>query len=128
MRLCDDLVCRFSPVHAEVYDFTSAIPCTATESMLIPDDLSVPCWKTEEIGDTVAIQLTETVFENISSELRERVVEYFEESVDPEIRAGLGRGFLFRPYYASEKYDRKKKLVPEFPIKELFGKYLPEEF
>ena len=76
----------------------------------------------------MAIQLTETVFENISSELRERVVEYFEESVDSEIRGGLGRGFLFRPYYASVKYDRKKKLVPEFPIKELFGKYLPEEF
>ena len=59
---------------------------------------------------------------------RERVAEYFEESVDSEIRAGLGRGFLFRPYYASEKYDRKKKLVPEFPIRELFGKNLPEEF
>ena len=155
VSLCNDLVCRFSPVHAEIYDFTSAIPCTATESMLIPDDLSVrcpalkwrtyfglpyinllgketilnaPCWKTEEIGDTVVIQLTETVFEDISSELRERVAEYFEESVAPEIRAELGRGFLFRPYYASEKYDRKKKLVPEFPIKELFGKYLPEEF
>ena len=38
VRLCDDLVCMFSPVHAEFYDFTSAIPCTATESMLIPDD------------------------------------------------------------------------------------------
>lgn len=155
VSLCNDLVCGFSPVHAEIYDFTSSIPCTATESMLIPDDLSVrcpalkwrtyfglpyinllgketilnaPCWKTEEIGDTIAIQLTESVFEDIPSELREKVVEYFEESVDPKIRAGLGRGFLFRPYHASEKYDRKKKLVPEFPIKELFGKYLPEEF
>ena len=76
----------------------------------------------------MAIQLTETVFENISSELRERVVEYFEESVDLGGRGGIGRGILFRPYYASVKYDRKKKLVPEFPIKELFGKYLPEEF
>lgn len=154
MSLCNDLVCRFSPVHAEIYDFPSSIPCTATESMLIPDDLSVrcpalkwrtyfglpyinllgretilnaPCWKTEEVGDTIAIQLTESVFEDIPSEQREKVVEYFEESVAPEIRAELGRGFLFRPYHASEKYDRKKKLVPEFPITELFGKNLPEE-
>lgn len=155
VSLCNDLVCRFSPVHAEIYDFTSSIPCTATESMLIPDDLSVrcpalkwrtyfglpyinllgketilnaPCWKTEEVGDAIAIQLTESVFEDIPSELREKVVEYFEGSVAPEIRAELGRGFLFRPYYASEKYDRKKKLVPGFPIRELFGKNLPEEF
>ena len=155
VSLCNDLACRFSPVHAEIYDFISSIPCTATESMLIPDDLSVrcpalkwrtyfglpyinllgretilnaPCWKTEEVGDTIAIQLTESVFEDIPSEQREKVVEYFEESVAPEIRAELGRGFLFRPYHASEKYDRKKKLVPEFPIRELFGKNLPEEF
>ena len=70
----------------------------------------------------------ESVFEDIPSEQREKVVEYFKESVAPEIRAELGRGFLFCPYHASEKYDRKKKLVPEFPIRELFGKYLPEEF
>ena len=43
VSLCNDLVCRFSPVHAEIYDFTSSIPCTATESMLILDDLSVRC-------------------------------------------------------------------------------------
>lgn len=43
VSLCNDLVCRFSPVHAEIYDFPSSIPCTATESMLIPDDLSVRC-------------------------------------------------------------------------------------
>lgn len=36
VRFCDDLVRLFSPVHAEIYDYVSAIPCTATENMLVP--------------------------------------------------------------------------------------------
>jgi len=120
----NDLVCRFSPVHAEIYDFTSFIPCTATESMLIPDDLSVRChalkWRTYFGLPYINLLGKETILNAPCWKT--------EESVDPKIRAELGRGFLFRPYYASEKYDREKKLVPEFPIRELFGKNLPEEF
>lgn len=143
----------FSPVHAEIYDYVSSIPCTATENMLIPDDLSIrcpalkwrtyfgrpyiellgretilqaPCWKTEEVGDTIVVQLTETVFEDILPETREAVVEYFEASVKPEILAELGNGFIFRPFHASEPYDKKKKLIPEFPVKEFFGEHLNE--
>lgn len=153
IQFCDDLICMFSPVHAELYDYTSAIPCTTTETSLIPDDLSIrcpalkwrtyfgrpyiellgretilnaPCWKTEEIGDTIAVQLTKTVFEDIPPELREAVVEYFEASVKPEIRVELGSGFIFRPFFASASYDKKKKLVPEFPVREFFGKHLDE--
>lgn len=153
VRFCDALVCMFPPVHAELYDYTSAIPCTTTENMLIPDDLSVrcpalkwrtyfgrpyvellgrdtilhaPCWKTEEIGSTIVVQLTKTVFEDIQPGIREAVVEYFEASVSPEIRANLGKGFIFRPFYASERYNKARKLVPEFPVKEFFGKYLDQ--
>ncbi len=148
VRFCDDLVRLFPPAHAELYDYVSAIPCTATENMLLPDDLSIrcpalkwrtyfgrpyvdllgretllkaPCWKTEEVGDTVVVQLTGTVFEEIPPKLRAEVVEYLEESVDPEIRAQLGRGFLFRPFLASEPYDKRKKLVPVFPVREISG-------
>lgn len=153
IQFCDDFVCLFSPVHAEIYDYVSSIPCTTTENMLIPDDLSIrcpalkwrtyfgrpyiellgretilqaPCWKTEEIGDTIVVQLTETVFEDILPEMREAVVEYFEASVKPEIRAELGNGFIFRPFHVSEPYDKKKKLIPEFPVKEFFGEHLNE--
>lgn len=154
IQFCNDLVCMFSPVHAEIYDYTASIPCTTTESMLIPDDLSIrcpalkwrtyfgrpyiellgretilhaPCWKTEEVGSTIVIQLTETVFEDVKPELREAVVEYFEASVKPEIRAALGKGFIFRPFRASDPYDKKKKLVPEFPVSDFFGKHLDEK-
>lgn len=153
VRFCDDLVRLFSPVHAEIYDYTSAIPCTTTADMLIPDDLSIrcpalkwrtyfgqpyiallgreillkaPCWKTEEVGSTIVLQLTETVFEDIPPESREAVVEYLEASVNPDIRLKLGSGFIFRPFLASAPYDKQKKLVPQFPIREFFGTHLDE--
>ena len=47
---CNDLVRLFSPVHAEVYDYTSSIPCTNTNSAFIPDRLDIRCpalkWRT----------------------------------------------------------------------------------
>ena len=121
------------------------------ENMLLPDDLSVrcpalkwrtcvgrpyvellgwetilnaPCWKAAEVKKAVVVQTTETVFEEISPVLLERVVDYFEASVNPEICRELGRGVIFRPFYASERYDKRKKVVPAFPISELFGKDL----
>lgn len=151
LNFCHDLIQLFPPVHAEIYDYTSAIPCTSTPNAFIPDDLSIrcpalkwrtyfgppyiqllgretilkaPCWKTEEIGDTIMLQLTESVFEDIPQELRQRVVDYFENSVDPKLHEALGSGFLFRPYYATEKYSQEKKLVPKFPIEEMIGKNL----
>ena len=151
---CNDLVRLFSPVHAEVYDYTSSIPCTNTNSAFIPDRLDIrcpalkwrtyfgppyikmlgrdtilnaPCWKTEEVGSAIVVQLTETVFEEIKPELREAVVEYFEASVKPEIRETLGKGFIFRPFRASDPYDKKKKLVPEFSVRDFFGKQLDEK-
>lgn len=154
VHFCDDLVRLFSPVHAEIYDYTSSIPCTNTKSALIPDRLDIrcpalkwrtyfglpyikmlgrdtilnaPCWKTEEVGSTIVVQLTETVFEEIKPELREAVVEYFEASVKPEIRETLGKGFIFRPFRASDPYDKKKKLVPEFSVRDFFGKQLDEK-
>lgn len=154
VHFCDDLVRLFSPVHAEIYDYTSSIPCTNTKSALIPDRLDIrcpalkwrtyfglpyikmlgrdtilnaPCWKTEEVGSTIVVQLTETVFEEIKPELREAVVEYFEASVKPEIRETLGKGFIFRPFRASDPYDKKKKLVPEFSVRDYFGKQLDEK-
>ena len=154
VHFCDDLVRLFSPVHAEIYDYTSSIPCTNTKSALIPDRLDIrcpalkwrtyfgppyikmlgrdtilnaPCWKTEEVGSTIVVQLTETVFEEIKPELREAVVEYFETSVKPEIRETLGKGFIFRPFRASDPYDKKKKLVPEFSVRDFFGKQLDEK-
>lgn len=154
VHFCDDLIRLFSPVHAEIYDYTSSIPCTNTKSAFIPDRLDIrcpalkwrtyfgrpyiellgretilhaPCWKTEEVGSTIVVQLTETVFEDIKPELREAVVEYFEASVKPEIRAALGKGFIFRPFRASDPYDKKKKLVPEFPVSDFFGKHLDEK-
>lgn len=154
VHFCDDLVRLFSPVHAEIYDYTSSIPCTNTKSALIPDRLDIrcpalkwrtyfgppyikmlgrdtilnaPCWKTEEVGSTIVVQLTETVFEEIEPELREAVVEYFEASVKPEIRETLGKGFIFRPFRASDPYDKKKKLVPEFSVRDFFGKQLDEK-
>lgn len=153
-QFCNDLVCMFTPAHAEVYDFNSTIPCMATSNLIIPDDLTIrcpalkwrtyfgppyielfgretilnaPCWKTEEVGETIVLQLTETVFEEIPQELRQSVVDYFEASVAPDLRAKLGKGFLFRPFLASEKYERSKKLVPEFPFRESFGKNLNDE-
>ena len=153
VHFCDDLVRLFPPVHAEIYDYTSSIPCTNTKSAFIPDRLDIrcpalkwrtyfgppyikmlgrdtilnaPCWKTEEVGDSIVLQLTETVFEEIPPQLREAVVEYFEASVSPEQRPGPGKGFIFRPFDASEPYNRKEKLVPEFPIREFFGKRLDE--
>lgn len=71
--------------------------------------------------------LAETVFEDIKLELREDVVEYFKASVKPEIRAALGKGFIFRPFRASDPYDKKKKLVPEFSASDFYGKYLDEK-
>ena len=65
--------------------------------------------------------------EEIKPELREAVVEYFEASVRPEIREALGKGFIFRPFRASDPYDKKKKLVPEFSAREFFGKQLDEK-
>lgn len=154
VHFCDDLVRLFSPVHAEIYDYTSSIPCTNTKSALIPDRLDIrcpalkwrtyfgppyikmlgrdtilnaPCWKTEEVGSAIVVQLTETVFEEIKPELREAVVEYFEASVKPEIRETLGKGFIFRPFRASDPYDKKKKLVPEFSVRDFFGKQLDEK-
>lgn len=154
VHFCDDLVRLFSPVHAEIYDYTSSIPCTNTKSAFIPDRLDIrcpalkwrtyfglpyikmlgrdtilnaPCWKTEEVGSTIVVQLTETVFEEIKPELREAVVEYFEASVKPEIRETLGKGFIFRPFRASDPYDKKKKLVPEFSVRDFFGKQLDEK-
>ena len=154
VHFCDDLIRLFSPVHAEIYDYTSSIPCTNTKSAFIPDRLDIrcpalkwrtyfgppyikmlgrdtilnaPCWKTEEVGSTIVVQLTETVFEEIKPELREAVVEYFETSVKPEIRETLGKGFIFRPFRASDPYDKKKKLVPEFSVRDFFGKQLDEK-
>ena len=148
---CNDLVRLFSPVHAEVYDYTSSIPCTNTNSAFIPDRfdircpalkwrtyfgppyikmlgrdtiLNAPCWKTEELGNSIVLQLTETVYEDISPVLRQKVVDYFEESIDPQLRAELGAGFIFRPFDASQSYSKTKKLVPEFQIQELLGKNL----
>ena len=50
VHFCDDLVRLFSPVHAEIYDYTSSIPCTNTNSALIPDRLDIRCpalkWRT----------------------------------------------------------------------------------
>ena len=54
------------------------------------------------------------------------MVDYFEESIDPQLRAELGTGFIFRPFDASQSYAKTKKLVPEFQIQELFGKNLDE--
>ncbi len=154
VRFCDDLVCLFRPVHAELYDYISAIECTSTHNAFIPDRLSLrcpalkwrtyfgppyidlfgrevilnaPCWKTEEVGDTIVLQLTETVFEEIPQELRQSVVDYFEQSVDPQIRSNLGTGFIFRPFSAAEQYSKTKKLVPAFPVQEMFGKNLDLE-
>lgn len=153
VHFCDDLIRLFSPVHAEIYDYTSSIPCTNTKSAFIPDRLDIrcpalkwrtyfgppyikmlgrdtilnaPCWKTEELGDSIVLQLTETVYEDISPVLRQEVVDYFEESIDPQLRAELGTGFIFRPFDASQSYSKAKKLVPEFQIQELFGKNLDE--
>lgn len=150
---CNDLVRLFSPVHAEVYDYTSSIPCTNTNSAFIPDRLDIrcpalkwrtyfgppyikmlgrdtilnaPCWKTEELGNSIVLQLTETVYEDISPVLRQKVVNYFEESIDSQLRAELGAGFIFRPFDASQSYSKTKKLVPEFQIQELLGKNLDE--
>lgn len=80
--------------------------------------LNAPCYKTEEVGETIVLQLTKSVFEDIPSELRQEVVNYFEASVDPAIRSKLGTGFLFRPFYASESFSPKNKLVPEFNFDE----------
>lgn len=153
-RFCNDLVCMFPPAHAEVYDYVSSLPCTVTTNGTSHDDLTIrcpalkwrtyfgppyiklfgretilnaPCWKTEEVGDTIVLQLTESVFEEIPQELRQSVVDYFENSVSPDIRAELGKGFIFRPFLASESYDSKKKLVPDFPFRESFGKNLDDE-
>ncbi len=172
INFCNDLVHLFPPVHAEIYDYTSSLPCTCTESSFIPDFLSgsipstctvrsfipdilsercpalkwrtyfgqpyidllgrdtilhAPCFRTEEVGDTIVLQLTETVFEDIPQTLRQEVVDYFESSVDPELRAELGTDFIFRPFYASQSYSKEKKLVPDFPIQEFFGKKLDME-
>lgn len=154
VEFCDNTVRMFHPVHAEIYDYTDSIICTSTENALIPDDLSVrcpalkwrtyfgppyiellgrksilsaPCWKVEEVGDTIALQLTESVFKKIPQELRQKVVNYFEFNVDPQIRADLGSGFIFRPFSASEYYSKSKKLVPSFPIYELFGKNISKK-
>jgi hypothetical protein len=86
--------------------------------------LNAPCWKTEELGNSIVLQLTETVYEDISPVLRQKVVDYFEESIDPQLRAELGAGFIFRPFDASQSYSKTKKLVPEFQIQELLGKNL----
>lgn len=145
VHFCDDLACLYSPVHAEIRDYISSIPCECTESAFIPDNLNLrcpalkwrtyfgppyikllgkdtilnaPCYKTEEVGETIVLQLTKSVFENIPSELRQEVVNYFEASVDPAIRSKLGTGFLFRPFYASESFSPKNKLVPEFNFDE----------
>lgn len=154
IRFSDDLVRMFSPVHSEIYDFASSLPCRLTENAIIQDDLSIrcpalkwrtyfgppyikmlgrdtilnaPCWKTEEVGDTIVLQMTESVFEDIPQELRQSVVDYFEKSVDPAIRAELGTGFIFRPFLATESYNKSKKLVPEFHIEEMFGKNIDVE-
>jgi hypothetical protein len=154
VRFCDDLVCLFRPAHAELYDYISSIECTSTHNAFIPDRLDIrcpalkwrtyfgppyiellgrevilnaPCWKTEEIGETIVLQLTETVFEEIPQELRQNVVDYFEQSVDPQIRSNLGTGFIFRPFSAAEQYSKRKKLVPVFPVQEMFGKNLDLE-
>lgn len=145
IHFCDDLSCLYSPVHAEIRDYISSIPCECTESAFIPDNLNLrcpalkwrtyfgppyikllgkdtilnaPCYKTEEVGETIVLQLTKSVFEDIPSELRQEVVNYFEASVDPAIRSKLGTGFLFRPFYASESFSPKNKLVPEFNFDE----------
>ena len=50
VHFCDDLIRLFSPVHAEIYDYTSSIPCTNTKSAFIPDRLDIRCpalkWRT----------------------------------------------------------------------------------
>lgn len=154
LQLCDDLVRLFPPVHAELYDYTSSIPCTCCPKYMLPDDLSVrcpalkwrtyfgppyiellgrdtllnaPCYKTEEVGDTIVVQLTETVFEDIPQALRQTMIDYFEGSVDPALRAELGTDFIFRPFLVTQPYARNKKLVPEFPIQECFGRKMDLE-
>lgn len=154
VEFCDNTVRMFHPVHAEIYDYTDSIICTSTDNALIPDDLSVrcpalkwrtyfgpsyidllgrenilnaPCWKVEEVGDTIVLQLTESVFKEIPQEIRQRMVEYFEFNVDAQIRSDLGKGFIFRPFSASEYYSKSKKLVPNFPIHELFGKNMDKK-
>lgn len=154
INFCNDLVCMFSPAHTEVYDLVGSIPCTLTRNALIPDNLTIrcpslkwrtyfgppyiemlgketilnaPCWKTEEVGDTIVLQLTESVFEEIPQMLRQSIVDYFEASVDPTIRENLGEGFIFRPFYVSENYNRNKKLVPTFLFREYFGRNLDDE-
>ena len=40
---CNDLVRLFSPVHAEIYDYTSSIPCTNTnKDVAYPPLLRLP--------------------------------------------------------------------------------------
>lgn len=150
-NFCEDLIRLFPPVHAEIYDYTASIPCTCTKNAFIPDNLCVrcpalkwrtyfgppyiellgrdtllgaPCFKTEEVGDCVVLQLAETVFDEIPPSARDSVVDYLEESVDPQLRANLKKGFLFRPFDVSEDYSSKNKLVPSFPFEELIAKNL----
>ena len=54
--------------------------------------------------------------------LQERVVDYFEASMDLEIRRELGRGFIFGLFAPLRGMTRG--LVPVFPISELFGNAL----